>query len=112
VTRTAALMADSSVPATFEVAYEHSRVRVRIDVLERLPRGFWGIREASSGEVKEHYYDRMQFFHEVMTFLNEANALALERVTMDLFGDPAERDQISPFVRMLWQRVLRTRKLS
>jgi len=26
------------------------------------------------------------------------------RVTMDLFGDPAERDPISPFVRLLWNR--------
>jgi hypothetical protein len=58
VARTAALMADPSVPAIFEAAFEHSRVRVRVDVLERLPRGHWGIREVkSSGEVKEHYYD-------------------------------------------------------
>jgi predicted RecB family nuclease len=26
------------------------------------------------------------------------------RVTMDLFADPAERDEVSPFVRMLWER--------
>lgn len=26
------------------------------------------------------------------------------RVTMDLFGDPADRDEISPFVRLLWER--------
>ena len=26
------------------------------------------------------------------------------RVTMDLYGDPAERDAISPFVRLLWDR--------
>lgn len=26
------------------------------------------------------------------------------RVTMDLFGDPAERDQISAFVRLLWEK--------
>src|SRR5471032_2793907 len=26
------------------------------------------------------------------------------RVTMDLLGDPAERDEISPFVKMLWER--------
>ncbi len=56
--RTAALMADRSVPAIFEAAFEHSGVRVRVDVLERLPRGYWGLREVkSSGEVKEHYYD-------------------------------------------------------
>jgi predicted RecB family nuclease len=26
------------------------------------------------------------------------------RVTMDLFGDPADRDPISPFVQLLWER--------
>jgi hypothetical protein len=58
VARTAALMADRSVPAIFEAAFEHSGVRVRIDVLERLPRGYWGMREVkSSGGVKEHHFD-------------------------------------------------------
>ena len=58
VTRTAALIADRSVPAIFEAAFEHSGVRIRVDVLERLPRGYWGMREVkSSGEIKEHHYD-------------------------------------------------------
>jgi len=58
--RTAALIADRSVPAIFEAAFEHSGVRVRVDVLERLRRGYWGLREVkSSGDVKEHYYDDM-----------------------------------------------------
>jgi hypothetical protein len=58
VTRTATLMADRSVPAIFEAAFEHAGVRVRVDVLERLPRGYWGMREVKSGgEVKEHHYD-------------------------------------------------------
>src|SRR5205807_10566633 len=58
VVRTAALMGDRSVPAIFEAAFKHSGVRIRIDVLERLPRGWWGLREVkSSGEVKDHHYD-------------------------------------------------------
>ncbi len=58
VTRTAALMADRSVPAIFEAAFEHSGVRIRVDILERLPRGWWGFREVkSAGEVKDHHYD-------------------------------------------------------
>ncbi len=58
VTRTAALMADRSVPAIFEAAFEHSGVRIRVDVLERLLRGWWGFREVKSGgEVKDHHYD-------------------------------------------------------
>jgi hypothetical protein len=58
VKRTAALMAERSVSAIFEAAFEHSGVRVRVDVLERLPRGYWGIREVkSSGGVKDYHYD-------------------------------------------------------
>ena len=26
------------------------------------------------------------------------------RVRMDLYGDPADRDEINPFVRMLWEK--------
>src|SRR5690348_13508503 len=26
------------------------------------------------------------------------------RVSMDLFANPAERDEVSPFIRMLWER--------
>src|SRR4051812_9840690 len=56
--RTASLMVDRSVPAIFEAAFEHSGVKVRVDVLERLPRGCWGMREVkSSGEVKDHLLD-------------------------------------------------------
>ena len=58
VARTAALMADRAVPAIFEAAFEHAGVRVRIDVLERRPRGYWGMYEVkSSGDVKDHHYD-------------------------------------------------------
>ncbi len=56
--RTKALMADPSVPAIFEAAFEQGGIRVRVDVLERLPRGRWGLREVkSSGSVKDHYLD-------------------------------------------------------
>lgn len=55
---TAALMANRSVPAIFEAAFEHAGVRLRIDVLERLPAGNWRICEVkSSSEVKDHHYD-------------------------------------------------------
>ena len=58
VDTTKALMANKSVPAIFEGAFEHNGVRVRVDVLERLPRGRWGLREVkSSGGVKDHYLD-------------------------------------------------------
>jgi hypothetical protein len=55
---TATLMADRAVPAIFEAAFEHAGVRIRVDVLERRPRGYWGMCEVkSSGEVKDHHYD-------------------------------------------------------
>ena len=58
VTRTAALMADRSVPTIFEAAFEHNGVRIRVDVLERRARGYWGMYEVkSSGGVKDHHYD-------------------------------------------------------
>ena len=58
VSRTAELMADPSVPAIFEAAFEYSGVRIRVDVLERLPRGWWGLREVkSSSDVRDSHYD-------------------------------------------------------
>ena len=58
VARTAALMADASVPAIFEGAFEHDGTRIRVDVLERLPLGAWGLREVkSSSRLKDHYID-------------------------------------------------------
>lgn len=58
VARTSALMADGGAPAIFEAAFEHDAVRVRVDVLERLPDGTWGMREVkSSTGPKDHYFD-------------------------------------------------------
>ena len=58
VKQTAALMDDPSVPAIFEAAFEYENVRIRVDVLERLPKGKWGLREVkSSGKAKPYYFD-------------------------------------------------------
>jgi hypothetical protein len=47
-------MAASGVSAIFEGAFEEEGVRIRVDVLERLPEGGWGLREVkSSTGVKE-----------------------------------------------------------
>jgi len=62
VARTTALMADSSVSAIFEAAFEHSSVRIRVDVLERLPRGYWGIREVKSSGEQAFAFPRSKFF--------------------------------------------------
>ncbi len=48
VRRTGRLLDDPTVPAIFEVAFEHGKVRIRVDILERLRGGFWGVREVKS----------------------------------------------------------------
>jgi hypothetical protein len=58
VARTRRLMADALVPAIFEAAFEHEGVRIRVDVLERLPGGAWGLREVkSTSSVKDVHLD-------------------------------------------------------
>jgi hypothetical protein len=58
VTRTAALMSDAHLPAIFEAAFEYENIRIRVDVLERLAPGTWGLREVkSSSGLKDHYLD-------------------------------------------------------
>jgi hypothetical protein len=55
--RTAALI-DARVPAIFEGAFEFDGIRIRVDVLERLASGTWGLREVkSSTRPKDCQYD-------------------------------------------------------
>jgi hypothetical protein len=49
-------MGDHSVPAIFEAAFVYGDIRVRVDVMERLASGRWGLREVkSSSGLKDHY---------------------------------------------------------
>lgn len=58
VSRTAKLMNDAFVPAIFEAAFDYEDIRIRVDVLERLENGAWGLREVkSSSGLKDHYLD-------------------------------------------------------
>ena len=58
VARTAVLVSDARVPAIFEAAFEYDGIRIRVDVLERLGRDSWGLREVkSSTGQKDHYLD-------------------------------------------------------
>lgn len=53
VAQTQSLIADESTPALFEAAFEHGGVRIRVDVLERLGPGRFGLREVkASSRVK------------------------------------------------------------
>ena len=63
--RTKELLRDPNVPAIFEAAFEHEGVRIRVDVLERLGDGRFGLREVkASGSVKGHHLDDLavQYF--------------------------------------------------
>ena len=53
IERTRALLADPSVPAIFEAAFEHDGVRIRADVLERLAGGGFGLREVKASSRAE-----------------------------------------------------------
>ena len=58
IERTRALLADPAVPAIFEAAFEHDGVRIRVDVLERLPGGRFGLREVkASSKLKPEHLD-------------------------------------------------------
>jgi len=62
VKRTADCLTDKSVPALFEGAFEYDRMRIRVDVLERLPRNRWRLWEVkSSKEPKEEHYIDLAF---------------------------------------------------
>lgn len=58
VQTTRALMGDPAVPAIFEAAFQHEDIRIRVDVLERLGNGAWGLREVKgSTRVKDYFLD-------------------------------------------------------
>lgn len=48
VEQTRDLMADESIPALFEASFDYQNVRIRVDILERLGNGCWGLREVKS----------------------------------------------------------------
>jgi hypothetical protein len=58
IRRTREILQQRDVPAIFEAAFEHRGVRIRVDALERLPDGGFGLREVkASGSVKPHHLD-------------------------------------------------------
>jgi hypothetical protein len=58
VARTRILLDDPAVPAIFAAAFVHAGVRIRVDAIERLRDGGWGIRAVkSTARVKERHLD-------------------------------------------------------
>ena len=79
VIHTAALMADPSTPAIFEAAFEHAGVRVRVDVLERLPHNSWGLREVKgSSRLKDRYLDDLA----IQTFVTRGAGVRLTSIQL------------------------------
>jgi hypothetical protein len=59
IEHTRVLMANPAVPAIFEAAFEAHCVRIRVDILERLPEG-WRLHEVkSSTKVKDEYLEEL-----------------------------------------------------
>jgi hypothetical protein len=70
---TARLLADPSVPAIFEAAFERQGLRVRTDVLERRPDTGWALHEVKSAtRVRGDHIDDVAF----QLFVLEANGIA------------------------------------
>jgi hypothetical protein len=77
--RTAALMNDEQVPAIFEAAFEYDNIRIRVDVLERLAGGTWGLREVkSSCGPKDYYFDDIA----LQAFVLEKAGVALSSIEL------------------------------
>lgn len=78
--QTAALMADPKIPAIFETAFEAENIRIRVDILERLPRRRWGLREVKmSTGVKDTHLD------DLAIQLHVLRASGLDVPTVELF---------------------------
>lgn len=76
---TRALVADPAVPAVFEAAFEHGDVRVHVDVLERVGKDAFGLREVkSSTEVKPRHRDDVA----VQRWVLEGAGLAVRSVEL------------------------------
>jgi hypothetical protein len=79
VARTRALLADAAVPAVFEAAFEHAGVRIRVDVLERLRGGRFGLCEVKASTLqKDHHLDDLA----IQRFVLEGAGLALGAVDL------------------------------
>jgi hypothetical protein len=81
VVRTRNLMADPQVPAIFEAAYEYGGVRIRVDIMERLPDGRWALGEVkSASKVKARYIDDVS----VQTYVLEQSGVDLASIELVL----------------------------
>jgi len=101
IERTRALLADPAVSAIFEAAFEHAGVRIRADVLERLPGGRFGLREVkASTRVKvEHVEDCAVQQHVLEGCGLRIASVELVHVNPDYVREAGEIDWPAFFVR-------------
>ena len=104
VQTTQSLINDISVPAIFEAAFEYENVRVRVDVLERLTDGTWGLREVKSSKSvdpkKGHYDDVAVQLHVVEGSGLSVSSVELIHVDGEYVRDTGEMDWLSFFHRV------------
>ena len=101
VARTAELVADERIPAIFEAAFEYRNVRIRVDVLERLPGGQWGLREVkAAASLKDVHIDDLAIQQFVLAGCGISVASAqLIHVNRDYVRGEGEIDWGAFFVR-------------
>jgi hypothetical protein len=81
VSNTLECMKDPDPPAIFEAAFEWQGIRVRVDLLERLGEGAWGLREVkSSAGLKDRHLDDVA----IQLFVLEGSGLRVPSVELVL----------------------------
>jgi hypothetical protein len=90
------------VPAIFEAAFEFDNIRIRVDVLERLAQGSWGLREVkSSSGLKDYYLDDIALQSYVLRGAGVAvSSIELIHVNTDYVRGPSGVDWTSFFRRL------------
>ena len=113
IERTRDLINNPSIPAIFEAAFDHENVRVRVDILERLGNGTWGLREVkSTGSVRDdrgHYDDVAVQLHVVEGSGLEVSSVELIHVNGNYVRGEHEIDWFSFFNRADLTEVARKR---
>ena len=108
VARTAALMADGQVPAIFEAAFEYDNIRIRVDVLERLADGTWGLREVKSSSGPKDLFARVDVHDPVAARLVDLpNHLQAMRDCLSMVELPAAEPGSqcgTPYACEFWDR--------
>jgi predicted RecB family nuclease len=95
------LIHDPAVPAIFEAAIECDDLRVRVDVLERLDDGSFGLREVkASGSVKEEHLDDVV----IQLFALRGAGLAISSVEVIHLNSEFQRGDGPVDAQQLFQR--------